>query len=309
MLLLYTSQILKIRSFLILWFLGSNVLVSQNQQLEISISNDKLVLQDKYYTNGLHVTYRRGLEHSILFKKGKDERLQTNIQIGNETYTPSNLFSFNTNDFDRPYAGWMFGSVELAKIKLNSAVFLAIETGITGGPSLAGKLQNAFHDLLNIEKPTWQDEIAFKWLFNVKAKKVFNFRLSQHFNIQNLTGASLGSKDTYLQNNVLLFFGKFNNFQNSYRIQAVGTTTKSEFFGFFGGGYRYVILNTLIQGSPFKDSDPFTSIAESHVFNMVAGTALRTKRHVFKLEFNYNSRETPLSTSHVYGMLVFGFSF
>ncbi|GGD13747.1 lipid A-modifier LpxR family protein [Hyunsoonleella pacifica] len=304
---MYTLQILKIWSFLVLGLLGCNVIVSQDQQIEIRISNDKFVFQDKYYTNGLHITYRKNVNSNILFKKTKNEKLQTNISIGNETYTPSNLFSFDTNDFDRPYAGWLFGSLELGKIKSNSALFLALESGITGEASLAGKLQNAFHGLLNIEKPTWEDEIAFKWLFNFKIKKIYNFQISKNLDIQNRASLSLGSKDTYLQNNVFLFFGKFNDFQNSYRIQALDATFKKEFFGFIGGGYKYVALNTLIQGSPFRNNDPFTSIAENHVFNMVVGSALKIRNQVYKIEFNYNSKETPLSKSHIYGMLVFGF--
>lgn len=287
---------------------GFQFLESQNKQLEIRISNDKLVLQDKYYTNGLHIEYRKEAKSTIVFKKKDNEKLQTNIVFGNETYTPSNLFSFNVNDFDRPYAGWMFGSVELAKIKLNSALFIAVESGITGEPSLAGKLQNAFHDVLRIKKPTWQDEIPFKWLFNVRVRQVYDFQLTKNLNFQNHSNFSFGTKDTYFQNNIMLFFGKFNNFQNSYRTQILDTTFTNEFFGFIGGGYKYVLLNTLIQGSPFTNSDPFTSIAETHVFNLKTGSALRTKKYVVKIEFNYNSKETPLSKSHIYGMLVFGFS-
>ncbi len=292
---------------LFLWSISS--VDAQNQQLELKISNDKFVFQDKYYTSGLHISYRKNLEHDFLLKKRENQELQLNVLLGNETYTPSNLSSFDTNDFDRPYAGWLFISAELAKIKSKSALFLALESGITGKESLAGKLQNAFHELFNIEKPTWQAEIAYKWLFNFKIKQVYDFPLSESASIQNQTSLSIGSKDMYLKNDVFLFFGKFNRLQNSYRLYAVDSESKKEFFGFIGGGYKYVELNTLIQGSPFNDDDPFTSIAERHVFNLQAGSVLRTKRHIFKLEYIYNSKETPLSRSHVFGAFTFGFIF
>ena len=193
--------------------------------------------------------------------------------------------SFNTNDFDRPYAGWLFGKFELSKIKTNSAVSLIIESGVTGKESLAGKLQIAFHDLLNIEVPTWANEISYKWLFNFKILKTFDFKLNETSRIQNRIQASLGSKDTYLENNTYIFLGKFNKFQNSYRAGAIASNSKKEFYGFLAGGYRYVVLNTLVQGSPFNDNDSFTSIAEKYVFNLKAGSVLRTKRNIFKLEY------------------------
>ena len=298
----------KDRIIYILIFCCLQFLVAQNKQLEIKISNDKFVLQDKYYTNGIHLTYRQNLLNNFLLKKKQNEKLQLNISFGNETYTPSNLDSFNVNDLDRPYAGWLFGKIELAKIKHKSALFLAVESGITGEESLAGKLQIAFHDLLNIDsKPTWVDEIAYKWLFNFKVSQVNDFQLNAWSNFQNEVTLSIGSKDTFLENNVYVFFGKINTFQNSSRIAAIASNSSKEFFGFLGGGYKYVLLNTLIQGSPFKSNDPFTTIAEKHVFNLKFGGVLRTKRNFFKLEYNYNTKETPLSKSHAFGVFTFGF--
>ena len=283
--------------------------MSQNQQLEVKISNDKFVFDDKYYTSGIHIIYKRGLENAFIFPKEDDSKLRLGVSLGNETFTPSNLFSFNTNDFDRPYAGWLFGRLELSKIKTNTALSLIIESGVTGKESLAGKLQIAFHDLLSLDVPTWADEISYKWLFNFKLLKTFDFKLNKTSHFQNRTEVSLGSKDTYLENNAYVFLGKLNKFQNSYRSGVVTSNDIKEYYVFFAGGYRYVMLNTLIQGSPFNNNDPFTSIAEKHVFNLKAGGVLRTRRNIFKLEYIYNTKETPMSKSHIYGAFTFGFIF
>lgn len=281
---------------------------AQNSLLELQLSNDKLVLQDKYYTNGIHLTYRKNLSEDFIFKKLNNQRLQLNITLGQETYTPSNLFSFNTANFDRPYAGWLFVNAEIGKIKQTTGLFLALETGVIGEASLAGKLQTAFHRALNIMQPTWQDEISNKWGINVRAKKVFNFELSPLVNFQNHTSASLGSKDTFVENAVLLFFGKFNNLQDSYRLNVFSSQSEKEYFGFLKFGYRHVLLNTLIQGSPFNNNDVFTSIAEPHLLLAQVGVVFKAKRHLYKLDFNYNSRETPKSEHHIFGALTFGFS-
>ena len=51
-----------------------------------------------------------------------------NFTIGNKIYTPTNLSSFDVNDFDRPFAGWLFG-----KIEIGNNVFLGMNAIIMPG--------------------------------------------------------------------------------------------------------------------------------------------------------------------------------
>ena len=280
---------------------------SQSSLFELKVSNDKFVFQDKYFTSGLLLTFRTPVANTFLFKKKENNRLQLNLQLGQETYTPSNLWSYNTSDFDRPYAGWLFTSAEIGKITSNAAYFLGLETGVTGKASFAGQLQTAFHQFLSIMQPTWQDEIADKWLVNLKGKMVLNEDLNPWLSFHNNLSAALGSKDIFLQNQVGFSFGKFNTFQNSYRLQVFSNGQQNEYFGFIGFGYRYVLLNALIQGSAFGAKDAFTSVAEPHVVSSQVAFVTKVQRYVFKLEFQYNSKETPQSTHHVFGALTVGF--
>lgn len=289
---------------------STNFIASQNQQFELKISNDKIVLLDRYYTSGIHVTYKEQLDHDFLFFKHHKNNLQLNVTLGNETYTPSNLTSFNSQNFDRPYAGWLFLNFEIGNVRHQSAFFISLESGITGKQSLAGKIQTKFHELLNIESmPTWVDEIAFKWLYNIKIRQVHELLLNKNNSVQNQFSASLGNKDVFVANDIHYFVGKFNNFQNSSRLNQVTTKASSEVYGFFSAGYKYVFLNSLIQGSPFSNKDPFTTVVANHVFNLSSGFVVKIKSNFFKLELNYNTKETPLSLSHYYGALTFGVGF
>lgn len=290
--------------------LVAHLAMSQNQQIELAIANDKFVFTDRYYTSGIHLAYRRILNARLPFLMGENDKLQLNITLANETYSPENLTSFNNEDFDRPYAGWFSGKVELGIIKQKSALFVAVESGITGKESLAGKLQIRFHELLNIgSRPTWADEISFKWLVNLQAIQVNDLKLNDWSSIQNRISASVGSKDTFFANDVYCFFGKFTKFQNSSRLQVLDVNQAKEFFGFVSGGYRYVALNTLIQGSSFNNNDVFTSIALKHVFKLSAGAVLRRKKSMVRLGYYYNTAETPRSKNHVYGAVTYGFVF
>ena len=282
---------------------------SNDEQLEFTIENDKLFLDDKYYTSGLFITYKKDLKSNFIFKKTQDNSLQLNITLGNETYTPSNLRSTDTRDFDRPYAGWLFVKTEVSKIKENSAFFLAAETGITGEPSLSGKLQVWAHEFFNIDVPTWTQEIETKFLVNLKAKYIYNKNLGNAQAFQYVVEPTLGTKDINVSNSLQYTFGKLGAFKNSTRNGFIASSTTNEFYGFLGLGYRYVLHNTLIQGSLDYEDETFTSARTPHLFLVKAGTTLRFKKSTINLTLNFNSKETPTSDYHAYGSLRFSQNF
>nr|WP_299113180.1 lipid A-modifier LpxR family protein [uncultured Winogradskyella sp.] len=282
---------------------------SNNEQLELKIENDKLVLVDRYYTSGLFLTYRKDLEDSFVFKKENNNKLQLNITLGNETYTPTNLSSTDSRDFDRPYAGWFFIKTEIGKIKVNSAFFIAVETGITGEEALSGKIQTWAHNFFNIDVPTWTEEIESKFLVNLKAKYIWNTFFNKNHTFKYVVEPSLGTKDIYVSNNIEYTFGKLNTFNNSSRNNFIDRTNTNEFYGLISLGHRYVLHNTLIQGSLDYNDETFTTNNEPHVFEFKIGGSLKFKRNILKLIYNFNTRETPLSSSHSFGTLSFSRNF
>jgi len=280
-----------------------------NQQLELSISNDKIADKDYYYTNGVYISYKRVVENNFL-SSNKEDKLQYALTIGNEIYTPKNISSSNVRDFDRPYAGWLLGKYELMSINEKNIYIIALETGITGRESFSGRLQTWYHNFFGIDSsPTWTEEIAFKVLFNLKAAYIFNWELNTK-NVLNygITG-SLGTKDNFLENDIRYVFGKFNPLKNTSRIGAIGATNSKEFYGYISIAHRYVAHNALIQGSLFRDEVLFTTSIENHLLKLEIGSAIKVKRNIFRIAFIYNSRETPLAASHSYGTITYGINF
>ncbi len=292
----------KILPLLLLLFFSVSRAQNAHEQIEIKIENDKFVLKDKYYTNGLFLSYKKDLKANFLFNKSPENKLQLNIILGNETYTPENLSSTNVNTFDRPFAGWLFGAMEIGKIKETSAFFVTIEMGITGKESQSGNLQTWFHDFLGIDSsPTWVEEIAFKWLFNTKATYFYNWQINKSNALLYRVTPALGTKDIFIENNIQYFFGKFNALKNTSRIGAINTINSNEFFGYLSLGYKYVIHNTLIEGSLFKDETLFTTTIKNNVFKIELGSVLNVNKNTFKLVYSFNSKEATLSTYHDYG--------
>ncbi|WP_299889567.1 lipid A-modifier LpxR family protein [uncultured Lacinutrix sp.] len=298
--------------FYLIYLLTACSLIAQNnnEQIELRIENDKLVLVDKYYTSGLFLSYKKSLDNNFVFKKNNKNALQLNIVLGNETYTPSNLMSSNSKDFDRPYAGWFFLKTELGSVKNNTALFVAVETGITGKEALSGKLQTWVHDFLNInDNPTWFQEIEFKFLVNLKAKYILNKTIGKYQAFQYNIESSIGTKDIFLENGISYVFGKFNNLKYSSRIGVIDRNTVNELFGFINFGYRYVVHNTLIQGSlDYKDTF-FTINRAPHIIKFKAGIVFKTARNTFRFIYNFNTKETPIANSHAYGTLSYSRDF
>lgn len=235
--------------------------------------------------------------------------LQINTTLGNETYTPTNMFSNNPIDFDRPYAGWLFLKTEVGSIKDFKALFLALETGITGKEALSGRIQNYVHGILNIYEPTWTQEIEFKFLVNLKAKYIFSKIVKKHHAFHYTVESSLGTKDIFIENNLGYYFGNFNNLKQSSRIGSVNKIMKKEFFGFVNLGYKYVAHNTLIQGGLSYDDVLFTTYREPNILKFKFGGVFYAKRNTFKFIYNFNTKETPKSTNHSYGTVSFSRDF
>lgn len=281
-----------------------------DQQLSFKLSNDKFADKDQYFTNGLYLQYQRGLNRNFVLPKTDINNLQLRVSLGNEIYSPTSLSSISTSDFDRPFAGWLFGKLEVGSIKERSAFFLGFETGITGEESQAGALQIALHDFFGIDsRPTWIEEIEFKWLFNLKTVHTFDLSSNSKNALHYQISPSLGTKDIYLENDISYYFGKLNPFQNSSRIGVVDTSSSKEFFGYVSMGYKYVAHNTLIQGSIFSEDILFTSDITNHILKAEVGAVLQAKQNLFKIIYNFNTKETPRSTSHIYGSLVYARSF
>jgi len=97
--------------------------------------------------------------------------------------------------------------------------------------------------------------------------------------------------------------------KQSSRISAIDTTTTNEFFGFASFGYRYVFHNTLLQGSIDYKDELFTINNQPHIFKFKTGVVLKTARNIFKFVYNFNTKETPIATSHSFGTISYSRDF
>ncbi len=287
--------------------LYSNFLFSQkiDEQIELRIDNDQFTFQDRYYTNGVFLTYKRKVHSNFLFLKKDGGEIQYEISFGQQVYNPQKKRLTDINEFHRPFAGWLFGSFKVGKIKTKEAFFITLESGITGDESKAQDFQNWAHDALNFGREVfWIEQIEFKWLINLKAHYIYDLPLNENNTLQFETRPTIGTKDISFENGITYFFGKFNDLQNTSRLGIIDSKGKNEMFGFLSLGYNYVLHNTLIEGSLFKEDTLFTTDTTKSVVNWKFGIVNKHKKTTLKLIYNFNTKETEIANGHSYASLI-----
>jgi hypothetical protein len=83
------------------------------------------------------------------------------IGFGQEIYTPTR-YPVNPGPGQRPYAGWLYGDIETSTASGARWRALSTDVGIIGPPSLAGWVQNTFHEITGLgpQEPGWRHQLG-----------------------------------------------------------------------------------------------------------------------------------------------------
>jgi lipid A 3-O-deacylase len=137
---------------------------SNIRNLRLEMDNDFLIFgippqrrPDDDYTNGLRVSFDRSEPLKALAaltsfrpacgdRQGPAACAVARIEIGQEIYTPTGDSFFNLK-FDRPYAGWLYGSYSGSLLTNRDDRSITLTAGVIGPQSFAEKVQTAFHAL------------------------------------------------------------------------------------------------------------------------------------------------------------------
>lgn len=263
------------------------------QSIFIQHDNDFLLGVDRYYTAGTFIGYSRQLPKDFIFKRTEEFPLQLDFTLGQETYTPRELFEIAFDRLERPYAGYLFLKSRLTKANEDELFSLSLDLGLAGEQSIAGDFQVEYHKFINEFIPVWSGEIGNSFHLNTYGSYVKDFVIPNSNLFKNLTLQStvaLGTRQIFARQEALLFIGKREVVGHSSAFNRLGS--EEEFYGFVGAGAEYVNLNALIQGHPWGDDSPFTLPIVSAVFSLKAGMVYRGGRNTYKFIYNYRTKET-----------------
>ena len=192
------------------------------------LENDLFANTDRLYTNGIKLSwispdmdYFRDLDwlkKNTEFRKwsnriieilpfSKDTGMQRNIalSIGQKMFTPTDIERVDLIPDDRPYAGWLYGSVAFHNKNDRILNTIEIEGGLLGDWSLAQETQDFIHGLRGINKARGWDnqvdnEFAIALIYDRKTRLIRRTDFSGLWGVDLIThyGGAVGTVFTHL---------------------------------------------------------------------------------------------------------------
>lgn len=291
------------KQILLFFILSSVIGLAQEKGLQrftLELDNDSFVFGrgDKYYTSGIFMHYEFNAKKFPLLKS--DKGVFVKATFGQKMFTPKDQSLDIVENYDRPFAGWLFTSLTASKQNENQIFGLGLELGVTGNASQAKALHRWFHKTFNFyEIPTWKAQIPSELMLNASTiyKKKFTNKIFSE------SVAVIGTKDIYFQQGMCLLF--FDDFKTFHQL----SINKSQVSGYAALKYRFIGYDALIEGSIWNNKAPLTKDITHHMFLAEAGIRFVFHKIRFDAGYHYNTKQTPQVQGHIYGNLNIGYTF
>lgn len=268
--------------------------------------------QDRYYTNGLFITFRRATDQSKL--NGKAIKKIWELEAGQKIYNPVTGRITNIDQVDRPFAGYLYAGGGINWLyRSENSLKTTLQAGVLGPSALGRETQELLHNAVGFyEIRGWEFQLNDEISFNGSAaynhfigrgkKENTDISATSYLNIGNtFSGAGIG---------LLLRAGTLNKFyhsvSNNSRIEhnpQEEHSGKNELFFYLKPQLNYVAYNASIQGGLFvKDKGPVTFDVKPLVFSQEAGVNYASDRWTVSYSIVFLTREIQSSAkAHQFG--------
>lgn len=284
----------------------------------VLIENDVFYGLDRNYTNGFLLSWTSDVDEDSNWSSKVVDRIplfqsegevRRSFALGQNIYTPSDITIETPLLTDRPYAGWLYGSIGLISQSEHRLDQLQLQVGIVGPSSLAEDTQTLVHDFIGADEPMgWdhqlRDEPGMVLTYQRSWRALssdnsfgFGYDVSPH------AGGAVGNVLTYANAGATFRMGW--NLPNDFgatRIQPslpgagyFDTQYRPSVYMFAGVEGRAVARNIFLDGNTWRDSrsvqrEPFVGDAEIGLAFSV-GSARIAYTHVFRSREFRNSSD------------------
>ncbi len=276
----------------------STYAVSEGGTYSVTFENDVFGGADRDYTNGVRIDYvtpRNDLPFWARFARRNlgwltdAEDWYATYALGQNIYTPGDITLDDPLGDDRPYAGFLYGSLGIVADQGDRLDTIALDFGVVGPAAQADEVQRFVHGLIGSPKPEgWEhqleNEAAFRLLYERKHRFLHDFGIpffdleadaAPHFNV------ALGNVDTSTGAGLTLRIG--DRLRDNYGPPRVRPAVAGPGFFDASGGFgwylfasaegRLVARNIFVQGNTFEDGPGVEP--ERLVADFQAGMALQ----------------------------------
>lgn len=283
--------------------MGSAIGLAQENNLDrltLQVDNDSFVFNfvDKYYTSGIFIHYEFNSKKFPLLKSDKGVLLKATF--GQKMFTPKKPATDVVENYDRPFAGWLFASLSSFKQNENHIFGLGLELGVTGNASQSKAAHQWFHRAFNLSgTPVWEAQIPSELMFTASTtfKKKFTNKIFSE------SVAAIGSKDVYFMQGMYFLF--FDNFKTFHQLSA----NKSRVSAYTAIKYKFIGYDALIEGSIWNNKTPLTREITRNMFLAEAGIKFHFDKMRFDVSYHYNTKQASKAQGHIYGSLNISYIF
>lgn len=299
--------------FVMMATVGSSFSQGYKNEFGFKSDNDAYLFlkQDRYYTNGLSIYFRRAIDQQILSRNL--EKVTYEISAGQKIYNPLSGQRPDPATHDRPFAGHLYGGVQASFFyKKESLLKIDINLGVVGPDAFGEEVQRSLHDAVGFYMVRgWEYQIhnnlaanasvQFAKLVQRSSANTVDLTLDSYVNLGTThNGAGIG---------FVFRAGHFNQlFNTSYYNAAItnnGSTKKlrkKEIYLYARPQLNYVAYDATVQGGLFDDTSPITFDVRPIFFAQQLGFDYSTPRFTFDYSFTFQSRQIKSKAkAHQYG--------
>ncbi|WP_242691481.1 lipid A deacylase LpxR family protein [Desertivirga arenae] len=252
--------------------------------------------QDRYYTNGLFITFK----HASHTSRPAIRKKTWEAEVGQYMFNAYSGDTRNVEDVDRPYAGYLYGGLKLNWFTKGESVMQgALQVGTVGPKSYAKEVQETLHQTVGFYTiHGWEYQInnetginssfSFSKLLLRKGKN--DFTASTYLNLGN-TFAGLGAGVLYRTGSLNPLFSSA-SYNSRITREKQDSSIKRESFFYARPMLNIVAYNATIQGGMFsKNKGPATFNPSPLLFTQELGYMYSQNRWTFNFAVIFQSKE------------------
>lgn len=288
---------------------------NQPHMLEFTWSNDFVFSTDRYYSNGLALTYyfpalRKSPVNYVLLPSKNASRVYYGLSITQDFFTPIELFSLEIDRQDRPFASYVL--LGQRKISLNEKtgfkVHSEIQIGLLGKYSGGQSIQNGIHELLPPSDPAlgWPNQIQPDLALNYIIRMEKSIIQKKSFGIIPVVDLNAGIPYTNAGASVIFRIGRMNNYFSDIGLDK-SMSWQLYFFTEMGG--KYVFYNATLQGGLISQNPYVMSKISPWVGTIKSGIAFTYKKFGLEIGQQFITPEFNEGLSHNWGYITFKVNF
>lgn len=233
--------------------------VEAPSRLSITWENDTFARTDRHYTNGLRLELAGGLDPSVFPSWLRCDEAEWGLAVGQQIYTPERLDAPELVPDDRPYAGWAYLGLSLAR---RVAAFgwedrIELKLGVVGPSSGARALHELAHRLHGSQPPRgWghqlRDELAVALEYRAGLELARAELGSLSFDLRPRASVSLGNVATYASLGLAARFGL--GIPSSHAVDTRGSRSPLRLYVTASADLRLAGYDIFLDGSLLRTS-------------------------------------------------------